>query len=232
MRVYLGASAPEYGTLRGVITLPKPPLLQSLRVSLLDPASLVGGLSDPAALLSQLQNGYDIVTTPLQTEYPYVITGLSPGNVTPAPSLIGFANGGLAINLIVDPLRPAVIKAGEETVANFEFGPVELSGNIVLGPESSPGGNVNIGLVAARAVQLLGPSQLVLMPVIFTDDNGDAVASYAGQSLKRNQSFTLKVFAGLQGLTEALTWVFNPLGAGDTTVQTSADEVTADITKP
>ena len=93
VRIYLGASGSGLGTLRGTITLPKPPALQNLQISLLDPAALTGGL-DPAALLQQLQSGYRILTTPIETEYPYVITDLMPGRVNPVPSLIGFAQRG------------------------------------------------------------------------------------------------------------------------------------------
>lgn len=233
VRIYLAASEAGLGTLRGTITLPKPPLLQDLRVSVLDPGALTGGL-DPTSLLTQLQNGYAILTTPTQTEYPYVITGLQPGTVIPAASLIGFANGGLAVNLLANPLQPAQIVAGQETIANFVFGPVTLTGAVTLGPQSAPTGGLNFGVVAGRSFAFGDASQIVLMPVLFTEQNGSAVASYAGTSLRSNANFGLKVFTGTAGLTEAFTWVLTPIGGApaDANVQTGTTDVTRDITLP
>ncbi len=231
VRIYLAASEPTLGTLRGVITLPKPPLLQSLRVSILDPGALTGGL-DPTSLLTQLQNGYGIVTTQQQTEYPYVITGLQPGSIIPAASLIGFANGGLAVNLLANPLQPAVIRAGEETVQNFEYGPVTVSGTVTLGPQSAPSGGLGFGIVAGRALAFGDSSQIMLMPVIFNDQNGSSVSNYAGTSVRSNASLGLKVFTGTSALTDAFTWVLSITSPADVTVGTGSADVTQDITKP
>lgn len=231
VRIYLAASEPGLGTLRGTITLPKPPLLQSLRVSVLDPGALTGGL-DPTSLLTQLQNGYGIVTTQTQTEYPYVITGLQPGSVMPAASLIGFSNGGVAVNLLANPLQPAVIKAGEETVQDFAFGPVTLTGAVTLGPQTAPGGGLSFGIVAGRALAFGDSSQLVLMPVLFNDQGGASVASYAGTSIRSNASFTMKVFTGTSALTDAFSWVLSIGTPGDVTVPTTGADATQDITLP
>lgn len=231
VRIYLAASEPGLGTLRGTITLPKPPLLQSLRVSILDPGALTGGL-DPTTLLTQLQNGYGIVTTQTQTEYPYVITGLQPGTIIPAASLIGFANGGVAVNLLANPLQPAVIRAGEETVQDFVYGPVTLTGTVTLGPQTAPGGGFNVGLVAGRALAFGDSSQLMLMPVIFNDQNGASVANYAGTSIRSNASMSLKVFTGTSALTDAFSWLLSIGSAGDATVATTTADATKDITLP
>jgi hypothetical protein len=238
VRIYLGASTSGLGTLRGTITLPKPPALQNLQISILDPAALSGGL-DPQTLLQQLQGGYRILTTPMQTEYPYVITDLMPGRITPVPSLIGFANGGVAINLLANPLSPVTIRADEETVADFAFGPVTISGDLALGPMSAPTGGFGFGVVAARAVSITDGVQAVLMPVIFTTDTmtNTARASYSGTAFRGNATVNLRVFTNANGanpLTDSLTWVVNPFATGTphATVNTTMADAVADITLP
>ncbi|MFZ5445765.1 MAG: chitobiase/beta-hexosaminidase C-terminal domain-containing protein [Myxococcota bacterium] len=238
VRIYLGASGTGLGTLRGTITLPKPPALQNLQLSLLDPSALSGGL-DPATLLQQLQNGYRIFTTPNETEYPYVLTDLMPGRVTPVPSLIGFANGGVAINLLANPLQPVNIVADEETVADFAFGPVTLSGDLALGPSSAPTGGLGFGVVAARAVSISEGVQAVLMPVIFTQDpmTNTARATFSGTCFRANTTVNFKVFTNANGanpITDALGWVVNVFGGGtpNATVRTTTADATVDITLP
>lgn len=236
VRIYLGASGTGLGTLRGTISLPNPPTLQSLQISLLDPGALSGGL-DPTTLLQQLQAGYQILTTPMQSEYPYVITDLEPGNVMPVPSLIGFGNGGVAINLLANPLQTVTIRADEETVADFAFGPVTINGTVTLGPQSAPdGGGLNIGIVAARGASFTQGIQAVLMPVLFVGDpmTGALRAGYAGSAFRSNTSVSLRVFSGASAITDALTWVVNPFASlpGQATVQTGTVDVTRDITVP
>lgn len=238
VRIYLAASGTGLGTLRGTITLPKPPALQNLQMSLLDPGALTGGL-DPAALLQQLQNGYRIFTTPDQTEYPYVITDLMPGRVTPVPSLLGFGNGGIALNLIANPLQPVTINADEETIANFAFGPVTLSGDLALGSMSAPTGGLGFGIVAARALSFTDGVQAVLMPVIFTQDTmtNTSRASYSGAAFRGNTTVSLRVFTNANGanpITDALSWVINPLGGtpAHATVQTTMADAVKDIALP
>lgn len=238
VRIYLAASGSGLGTLRGTITLPRPPALQNLQMSLLDPGALTGGL-DPAALLQQLQNGYRIFTTPDQSEYPYVITDLQPGRVTPVPSLLGFNNGGIALNLIANPLQPVTIQADQETVANFAFGPVTISGDLALGSMSAPTGGLGFGIVAARAISLTEGVQAVLMPVIFTQDTMTQTsrASYSGAAFRGNTSVSLRVFTNANGanpITDAFTWVINPLGGAPAhaTVTTTMADAVRDITLP
>ncbi|MFO0596271.1 MAG: chitobiase/beta-hexosaminidase C-terminal domain-containing protein [Myxococcaceae bacterium] len=238
IRLYLGASGSGLGTLRGTITLPKPPPLQNLQISILDPSALSGGL-DPQALLQQLQGGYRIFTLPTQTEYPYVITDLMPGRVTPVPSLIGFANGGVAINLLANPLQPVTIIADQETVADFAFGPVTITGDVVLGSMSAPTGGLGFGIVAARAASITEGLQSVLMPVIFTQDTmtNTSRATYSGSAFRGNATINLRVFTNANGanpLTDALQWVVNPFAAGTphATVNTTTMDVAQNITLP
>lgn len=237
VKVYVGASGTGLGTLRGTILLPKPPPLQNLSMSVLSPDALSGGL-DPQVLLQQLQNGYRIFTTPDQTEYPYVVTDLQPGRILPVPSLLGFGGGGIALNLLANPLRPVQIEADKETVQDFAFGPVTLSGNITVAAASAPTGFA-FGIVAARITSLTDGIQAVLMPVLFTRDpmTMDARASYSGAALKGNQTVTLRVFTSANGanaITDALAWVVNPFSAvpGHATVQVGMMDVTRDITVP
>ncbi|MGV3621608.1 MAG: chitobiase/beta-hexosaminidase C-terminal domain-containing protein [Archangium sp.] len=235
VRIYLAASGSGLGTLRGTITLPKPPALQNLQMSLLDPSALTGGL-DPTTLLQQLQNGYRIFTTPDQSEYPYVITDIMPGRVTPVPSLLGFNNGGIAINLLANPLQPVTIQADQETIANFAFGPVTISGDLALGSMSAPQGGLGFGIVAARAISLTEGVQAVLMPVIFTQDQMTQTSrsSFSGAAFRSNTTVSLRVFTGTSAITDAFSWVINPLGGtpAHVTVQTGTSDVVKDITLP
>ncbi len=235
VRIYLAASSTGLGTLRGTITLPKPPPLQNLQISLLDPSALTGGL-DPATLLTQLQNGYRIFTNQNDTVYPYVITDLMPGRVTPVPSLLGFASGGIALNLLANPLKQTVIVADEETIADFEFGPVTISGALALGSNSAPDGGLAFGVVAARAVTITEGIQAVLMPVIFTKDTmtNTSRANYSGTAFRANSTVTLRVFTNANGanpITDALGWVIGG-SMPDSTVVTQMDDVINDISLP
>ncbi len=238
VRIYLGASGSGLGTLRGTITLPRPPPLQNLQISLLDPGALTGGL-DPAALIQQLQNGYRILTNQNDTQYPYVLTDLMPGRVTPVPSLIGFGNGGLAINLLANPLQPVTIVADEETVADFAFGPVTLSGTLALGSMSAPTGGLGFGIVAARVASISDGIQAVMMPVIFTQDTttNTSRATYSGAAFRGNSTVNLRVFTNANGanpITDALAWVVNPFAAGmpHASVTTGTADVVQDIALP
>ncbi len=238
VRIYLGASGTGLGTLRGTITLPKPPALQTLQISVLDPSALTGGL-DPMALLQQLQGGYRILTTPGESEYPYVITDLMPGRVTPVPSLLGFGNGGVALNLLANPLRPVTIVADEETIADYAFGPVTLSGDLALGPMSAPGGPLGFGIVAARIVSITDGIQAVLMPVLFTQDSttNTARATYSGAALKGNSTVSLRVFTNANmanPIGDALQWVINPFSStpAHATVMTQQADVVKDLALP
>lgn len=238
LRLYLGASSSGLGTLRGVVHLPKPPSFQNLQLSVLDPGSLTGGV-DPAALLQQLQGGYRLFTNQRDTDYPYVITDLPPGRVLPVASLLGFGNGGIALNLLANPLRTVTIAADQESEADFAFGPVTLAGTATLGPTSAPQGALAYGVVAARIATAADGLQAVLMPVLFAPDGatGGAQGSFSGAALRANSAVALRVFtnaAGANPLTDALQWVMNPFGGlpPHATVSTTASDLVVDVTLP
>jgi hypothetical protein len=238
VRIYLGASKSGLGTLRGTIALPKPPPLQNLQIALLDPTALQGGL-DPANLLQQLQGGYRIFTSASQTQYPYVLTDLMPGTVTPVTSLLGFGNGGVALNLLANPGQTVSIVADQEATADFAFGPVNLSGDLALGAMSAPTGVLGYGVVAARSLSTTEGVQAVLMPVFFTVDPATSTsrASYSGAAFRANSTIALRVFtnaAGANPIVEALTWVVNPFAMQPphATVTVSSDDAVKDIALP
>ncbi len=238
VRLYLGASATGLGTIQGVITLPNPPPLQNLQIAALSPSGITGGF-DPQALLQQLQAGYRIFTDPAQSEYPYVITDLKPGPYVPVPTLFGFGAGGIALNLIANPLRPVTVLPDETATADFAFGPVALSGEVTVRAASAPQGFA-YGIVAARAISFTEGVQALLMPVLFSRDQatGDLKGAYAGQALRSNANFGVRVFvnsgATANPLTDALQWVVNPLAGQPphATVMTGSTDVVQNITVP
>ena len=238
LRLYLGASPAGLGNISGVITLPKPPLLQGLQVTALSPDAILAGF-DAQALLQQLQAGYRLATLPTVTEYPYVLTDLKPGRYLPSPALIGFGAGGAALNFLLKPLSPVTVVAGATATSNFAFGPVTLTGAVTVPAASAPTGFV-YGVVAARAASLADGLQAVLMPVLFTRDATTQALSgaYAGEALRGNASVALRVFlsGGATGtpLTDAVAWVVNPFAAQPphVTVQTGTADVAQDIAVP
>jgi hypothetical protein len=238
IRLYLGASQTGLGTIMGNIELPNAPPLQNLQVTALSPDALAAGF-DPQALLQQLQGGYRIFTTPTQTTYPYVITDLKPGQYMPVPALMGLGAGGLALNLVARPLQ--AINLGPDMVVHqdFAFGPLTISGQVRVAAVSAPTG-FGYGVVAARGGTLTDGMQAALMPVLFrsaADGTGDVLADYAGQAFREHTTFSLRVFSnanGAQPLTDALTWVVNPLSStpGHATVVTSTTDVVQNIAVP
>lgn len=237
VRIYLGASGSGLGTLKGVIHLPKPPAFQNLQISVLSPGMLGANL-DPMALLQLLQGGYRILTNQTDTDYPYVITNLEPGSYVPVPSLMGFGNGGIAINLLAHPLQPVTILANQETTKNFAFGPVTISGEVTVSAAAAPTGFA-YGIVAAKTASLTEGVQAVLMPVLFTRDplTGDVKGSYAGAAFRGNSTVSIRVFTNANmgnPLVEALPWVINPFAAQPphATVPTQLDDVVKDILIP
>ena len=155
------------------------------------------------------------------------------------PSLIGFGNGGLAINLLANPLSPVTINADEETIADFAFGPVTLSGDLALGAMSAPTGGLGFGIVAARVATISDGIQAVLMPVIFTQDTmtNTARATYSGTAFRSGVTVNLRVFTNANGanpITDSLQWVVNPFAAGmpNATVNTTMADAVVDITLP
>ena len=238
VRIYLGASGSGLGTLKGIIHLPKPPAFQNLQISVLSPDMLGGGF-DPMQLLQLLQGGYRILTNQADTDYPYVITDLKPGRYVPVPSLMGFGNGGIAINLLAHPLQPVNIVADTETEKNFAFGPVTLSGQVVLGPSSAPQQGLPYAILAAKSASLTDGIQAVLMPVLLTTDTmtGTMRGGYAGSALRGNSSFSLRVFTSANmgnPIADALAWVVNPFAPlpPHATVATQLTDAVQDVTLP
>jgi hypothetical protein len=237
VRIYLGASGAGLGTLKGVLRLPKPPAFQNLQISVLSP-DMLGANLDPMALMQMLQGGYRILTNQANTDYPYVITNLQPGSYLPVPSLMGFGNGGIAINLLAHPLQPARIEADRETTKDFAFGPVAISGEVTVAAAAAPTGFA-YGIVAAKTASLTEGIQAVLMPVLLTRDpmTGDAKGRYAGSAFRENSTVSIRVFTNANlgnPLVEALPWVLNPFAAQPphATVATQADDVVKDILVP
>jgi len=235
VRVYLGASSTGLGTLRGTVTLPNPPALQNLQISVLSPDSLTAGF-DPMVLLQQLQGGYRIFTSTTDTEYPYVMTDLKPGAVLAVPSLIGFGNGGLAINFIANPLKLAVIEADQETIQDHAFGPVNISGEVTVSAASAPSTPVSFAIVAARAASTSNGIQAVLMPILLVKNaEGEAKGGYAGSAIRANQTIALRVFTDpATAVASALTWVVNPFAPEKphATLPTRSVDATLDIEVP
>lgn len=198
VRLRLGASDTGLGTLRGTVTVPRPPPGQALRISALSPDALTAGMSgrDAGSLLALLQNGDQLLTSPERSEYPYVITNLDPGQYVPAPSLLGLGPMGASANFIANLLGPATVQADRETTANVAFGPVNLAGLVTLlrvatdggmptpdGGEPPPDGGlvlpdggialdggVLLGVVAARTFSLAQGVQGLVLPVVLLVD--------------------------------------------------------------
>lgn len=237
IRIYLGTSGSGLGTLRGTITLPRPPQFQNLQISVLDPSALMGGLN-PMELLGRLMGGYRIFTDQSQTQYPYVITDLMPGRVIPMPTLFGLGGAGVALNLLASPQQVTIV-ADQEAMADYAFGPVTISGNLTLGRMSAPPGGVGLVVVAGRSVSPSEGLQALLMPALLTPDplSGAAHAAYSGAACRARATFNLRIFTTANGanpLTEALSWALNPFAPGQphATVITQLADATADITLP
>jgi len=239
VRLYLGTSPPELCTMKGTITLPRPPAGQILSVNVLG-ADAFSAISDPMALLNQLQNGYRVGTAAGQTDYPYVVTDLKPGTYMAVPSLLGLGAGGLATTFIFNPLGAVNCKAGETATADVTFGPAGLNGAATLNPPLAPDAGFTIGVVASRNSSIQTGIQAVLMPAPFIRDpqTGELRGGFAAQALRANTSFPTRVFVAngptANPVTDALLWVVNPFAPQPphTTVQTGTGDATVDITVP
>jgi hypothetical protein len=237
VRIYLQASQPGLCTIKGVITIPKPAIGLSLSISALSTSAFTAGF-DPQVLLAQLRNGYQVIVNDTDTQYPYAITDLACGQYVPVPMLTGFGSGGLAMNFLANPLRSLNLGAGETGTANFSFGAVTLSGTAtVTPPAASPG--IVYGVVSAKTFSMTTGIQGVLMPTVFLPDTatGTLKAGFAGQAMRENSTFKVRVFTSLDGgspLTTSLAWTANPLAPepGHVNVATGTTDVTQDIVVP
>ncbi len=240
VKLYLGASAPDFCTIKGKIKLPDPMFGTQLRISALSPDNFLGGF-DPQNLLTLLQAGYQIFTNATDTEYPYVLTDLKPGRYVLAPALVGFGAGGLAMNFIANPLKPVNCTAGGEETQDFAFGPVSLSGTVSHTPAAAPALGVVYGVVAARHSSLTEGIQAILMPAVFAPDGklmGGYAGNYAGQALRPNVTFAIRAFVSTNSasnpLTDSLAWVINPFAAQPPQVNlpVGTQNVVQDLTVP
>lgn len=236
VRLLLSASAPQLATISGRISLPTPPPFQGLTVTALSPDALGAGM-DPNALLTQLRNGYQVLTNSKDTEYPYAITDLQPGSYVPVPALMGMSTAGAAVTLIANPFKIVNLGPGDEAIEDFAFGPVTLSGTLRYTPATSASG-FTYGVIAAKNASLLGGMQVVLMPVLLfpTGMGTTLTGGYSGNALRANTTFQLKLFTSLDDpnpLGSALTWALTPFGsAPQVTVSTGTGAMKKDLTLP
>lgn len=248
IRLMLGASPDGLCTLTGKINVPRPATGQLVRMSALGGGAFGGiigggggGGADPASLLGQLQNGYQVFPTEGTNDYPYAITGLEPGPYIGVPLLTSFGVGGISLNLIANPLQPVECPAGRTVVQDHAFGPVGVSGTITYTPPEAVTSPVTYGIVAARNASLFDGIQVVLMPVIFVglgqQENAVLTGSYAGQGLRANAAFHMKVFVpkdGSQPIADALRWAIDPTQPGQLSppLRTTSADVVQDFAAP
>lgn len=241
VKLFLGASPSGLCTLAGTLTIEKPAAGQFANISALSPSAFTSGAAggDFTGLLAQLQNGYQILAMPPQTEYPYAITGLEPGQYMGVPLLTTFGLGGIGLNVIANPMKTINCRAGETARADFVFGPIGITGKVTLTPATPPEGFV-YGIVAAKSSTLSTGIQAVLMPALFiggVNDSGELVANYAGQGLRGNANFAMRAFTSADGsepLTAAFAWAVNPFASEppQATVHTVDIDVVQDFALP
>jgi hypothetical protein len=113
-----------------------------------------------------------------------------------------------------------------------------VTGQVTVAAASAPTG-FGYGLIAARSYSFTEGLQAVLMPIILTTDatTHDAKSSYAGTAFRSNSTLSFRVFTNANGaspLTDALTWVVNPLAAqpAHATLTTTTQDATFDILVP
>lgn len=236
VRLYLGASPPELCSIVGTVYVPGTNGSENLSISALDFAGFTGG-ADPAALLAQLQNGYRLFTQAGTDAYPYAITDLNPGVYVPVPMLASFGGGGLALNLLANPIQAMSLGPGDVGRADFEYGPVRLSGTVTMTPAEPPQGFV-YGVVAARHLSLFNGIQAVIMPAFFASTGeGQMRAQFRGTGLRDGVFFDVKVFTSLEGqnpAAAALGWMIqldprNPGPPPDARVFTDTNDVSVEL---
>lgn len=236
VRLYLGASLDGLCTIEGEINVPNAGFGESVSIAALGGGSFSGDM-DPTALLSQLQNGYQVFARDGTDVYPYAITDLEPGSYIPVPLRTTFGAGGIGLNLLANPLSPVQCRAGQVKTVDFGFGVANISGTVTLTTPEETSGMV-WGIVAAKQMTLLGGMQAVLMPVLFSGENeaGARTTSYAGSGLRRG-SFSMRVFTSVDEenpLTGALSWVVNPLSntPPHTSITVGLNDLTQDFVFP
>lgn len=220
--LYLAASLPGLCTIRGTVTFTKPVEGLNLMVAAPSPDTL-SSVTDIAGLGGNLGGAYQVLTNATETSYPYVLTNLQPGTYLPLAAVLG-AGGGVAVNVVVNPMAVKMLKAGDVAQADFAYGSVAISGTATLTPAQPPSRPV-MGVVAARNMSLTQLSiQAVLMPTLFAPAGAELKGSFAAQALRDGQTFDLKAFTNEGGdpFSSALAWLMDPLG-GDKDASVKAE---------
>lgn len=243
VRLFLGASDEGLCSIVGTVKVPKPQQGEAVRMSALNPNAFTQAAQDPTGLLTQLQQGDQLLLSPDQDAYPYAITNLEPGSYLPVPALTNFALGGVGLHFMGNPLNPVRCDSGKVVKRDFSFGPAAVGGTVSMpAPAQSGGGLIGgivFGVVAAKRVSLSEGIEAVLMPVILLPDDANesqVKGNYSGHGFKANAQYTAKVFTGLgqQGVVAALAWVLNPFGqATDTfSLDIGTDDLVKDLVVP
>ncbi|MBI5542259.1 MAG: chitobiase/beta-hexosaminidase C-terminal domain-containing protein [Deltaproteobacteria bacterium] len=216
VKLYLGTSQPGLCTLQGKVSFPVPVPNLNLSVAAFDPNVLMGGGADPTTLLSAFGDGYRVTTNDIDTEYPYAIFDLPPGQYLAVPALLG-ALGGLQLNLLVDLGGSRSCAQDGLATADFAFGQVELTGSVAYTPASPAA--FAYGAIVARSFSfsMQGPSaQVALMPAFLFSDGAVLQGSFSAQALRDGQTFELRAFTSLDAasganpLVAAFSWALNP----------------------
>ncbi|MBM4379452.1 MAG: chitobiase/beta-hexosaminidase C-terminal domain-containing protein, partial [Deltaproteobacteria bacterium] len=216
VKLLLAASEEGLCTLTGTVTFNQPPVGQSLSIAALSFDSLSQGASNPAALLQQLQNGYQVFTNDTDTGYAYAITNLEPGSYVPLAILTGLGAGGAALNFQGRAV-PLSCGAGDTQVRDFTFGRVTLSGSANYTPPADAPAFV-YGVVAGKTLNAnftspdVGSFQAVLMPTVFTPGAaaGTLTGGFGALALKENAPWSLRAFPSTDAqnpFVAALPWL-------------------------
>jgi len=223
VKLLLAASEETLCTITGTVTFGQPPVGQSLSIAALSGDALTQGASDPAALLQQLQNGYQVFTNETDTRYTYAITNLEPGSYIPLAILTGLGAGGAALNFQGRAL-PVTCGAGDTLVRDFTFGRVTLSGSASFTPPADAPGFV-YGIVAGKTLNTnflspdVGSFQAVLMPTVFAPGAtaGTLTGGFGSLALKEAAPWSLRAFPSTDAqnpFVAALPWLLPPIVGG------------------
>jgi hypothetical protein len=223
VKLLLAASESGLCTLTGTVTFAEPPVGQSLSIAALSPDAFTKGTTDPAALLQQLQNGYQVFTNDTETQYTYAITNLEPGGYLPVAILTGLGAGGAALNFQGKAL-PLTCGAGDTQERNFTFGRVTLSGSATFTPSGGAPGFV-YGIVAGKTLNTNFTSpdftsfQAVLMPTVFATGTapGSLTGGFGALALRENAPWSLRAFPSTDAqnpFVAALPWLLPSVAGG------------------
>ena len=210
-----------------------------IAIAALSGDALSNGASDPAALLQQLQNGYQVFTNDTDTSYAYVVTDLEPGSYIPLAILTGLGAGGAALNFQGKPL-PITCAAGETKARDFTFGRVTLSGSATFTPPAGAPGFV-YGIVAGKTLNTkfgtpdFASFQAVLMPTVFATGSapGTLTGGFGALALREEARWDLRAFPSTDAqnpFVAALPWLLpNLAGGSGTPPHATFNTTTADV---